>query len=221
MSLQSILNKLPQTIYCERGFSAGFWAEPINALTNLAFPIVGYLSYKLLKANNIKSNGLLVLPWLLGTVGVGSFFYHTNRNSITLLADSIPIYTFILFTLFLTLKELFQSKIKAVVILTTFVLVEVLLSMNVPKDFMNGSIRHITAILFIYAIGWLLNRKYGAKIVPPLVGVVGSYAIAIFFRTADRLVCDIFPVGTHFLWHILTAIAGYFGIMLLVKMKKK
>ncbi|PIR13209.1 hypothetical protein COV49_02990 [Candidatus Falkowbacteria bacterium CG11_big_fil_rev_8_21_14_0_20_39_10] len=104
------LCNLPQTIYCERGVSNALLAEPINAFTNLTFPIVGYLGFKLLKEKKIKSKEIGALPWMLSLVGLGSFLYHTARNSTTLIFDALPIYIFILYALFLTLNELIKTK---------------------------------------------------------------------------------------------------------------
>ena len=214
MCLLCVTNKLPQTVYCERGNSQDLLAEPINAFTNLAFPFFGYLAYKLLKEKNIKSKEVRALPWMLSLVGLGSFIYHTARNSITLIFDVLPIYFFILYALFLTLNELFNSKAKSLFTLVGFVGVEIVLSVYVPREFLNGSIRHIVAVIFIILIGWIAIKRYGKEINQPLVGVIGLYAFAIFFRSIDAWICTWFSIGTHFLWHILAAFAGYQAIYL-------
>ncbi len=213
------LCNLPQTIYCERGVSKELLAEPINALTNIAFPIAGFLGYKLLKEKGIKSKELRALPWILSAVGFGSFLYHTARNSTTLIFDALPIYIFILYALFLTLNELFKSRVRSVLVLSGFIGVVALLTMYVPREFMNGSIRHITAITFILFIGWIAVKKYGTPVVKPFAGVIGLYACAIFFRSIDAWICTWIPVGTHFLWHVLSAFAGYQAIHLLAVLK--
>jgi hypothetical protein len=216
-----LLCNLPQTTYCERGISNAFWAEPVNALTNVAFPLAGYLGHTLLKDKKIKSKELLVLPWMLGLVGFGSFAYHTARNSITLIFDALPIYLFILYALFLMLKELLGSKLKASLILTGFIILESILSVYVPREFLNGSIRHIAAITFVSLIGWLAVKQYGRDVLKPLSGVIGLYAFAIFFRSIDAGICSWFPMGTHFLWHVLAAFAGYQAIVLLLCLHAK
>lgn len=159
------------------------------------------------------------MPWLLSLVGLGSFIYHTARNSITLIFDAVPIYIFILYALFFALKELFESKAKASLVLGGFFLLEVILSIYAPREFLNGSIRHLTAIAFISVLGVLLFRKYGGKIKMPIMSVIGLYGFAILFRSIDMAVCNIIPIGTHFLWHTLAAFAGYNAIKLLVLMK--
>ena len=34
----------------------------------------------------------------------------------------------------------------------------------------------------------------------------GLLLVSLFFRSIDMAVCDSFPLGTHFLWHILNAV---------------
>lgn len=213
------LCNFPQMMYCERGVSNAFLAEPINAFSNAAFPIAGYLGHRLLKEKKINSKEIGALPWMLSLVGVGSFMYHTARNSTTLLFDALPIYFFILYALFLTLNELFKNRVRSILILTGFIGLEVLLSAYVPREFMNGSIRHITAVVFILLLGWLAVRKYGTTVIKPFAGVIGLYAFAIFFRSIDAWICTWIPIGTHFLWHIFAAFAGYQAIHLLAVLK--
>lgn len=221
MALRSFLNNLPQTIYCERGLSPELFSEPINAITNFTFPILGYLSLKELKKTNINNKEILLLPYLLSLVGIGSFLYHTARNSYTLILDAVPIYIFILFTLFIVLKKLTKNKIKALSILISFILLEVFLTQYVPREFMNGSIRHITAIGFISLVGVFIYKKFGEKVIKPFVSVLAFYAIAILSRSIDTSVCSMVPVGTHFLWHTFAAIAGYYAIKLVSLLEKQ
>lgn len=219
MCLLCITNNLPQTTYCERGASVALLAEPINALTNLVYPLMDFFAYKLLKDKRVKAKEFLALPWLLSIVGIGSFLYHTARNPITLIFDALPLFIFILYALFLTLKELFQSKLIALTILLGFVVLEIILSIYVPREFLNGSVRHITAIIFILFLSIFIIRRYGNKTLKPLAYIIGLYASAIVFRSIDLAICPFIPIGTHFLWHVLGAFAGYQAIVLLSVIK--
>lgn len=211
MNLLGILDKLPQTVYC---------SESLNIITNLAYLITGLLSYRLLKRVGIVDKQLLILPWLLVIVGVGSFSYHTFRNSLTHIFDAVPIYVFILLSLFLILKELFQSKSKALAVLLGFVVLQVILSIYIPQEFINGSIRHLVTIIFVSLMGIVVVNKYGSQVKAPLIAMLASYGVGILFRSVDMAMCLLIPIGTHFLWHIFTALAGYSAIVLLSKIKK-
>jgi hypothetical protein len=43
-----------------------------------------------------------------------------------------------------------------------------------------------------------------------LLTAAGIFAASLSFRSVDNAVCSVFPVGTHFLWHLLN------GLVLLV-----
>lgn len=204
---------LPQTIYCERGLSTALWAEPINALTNLAFPIAGYFGYRLLKETHPQ---LKHLRWMLSFIGLGSFIYHTWRTPYTLVLDAVPIYTFILTCLFFVLQRIRAHTKLNLLILTAFVGIQILLTVYVPRDFLNGSVRHLVNLGFISLLGYMLINSYGKAIVRSILLVITVYAMAILFRSLDNQLCDLVPFGTHFLWHIFAAIGGYYAIKLLV-----
>jgi hypothetical protein len=48
-----------------------------------------------------------------------------------------------------------------------------------------------------------------------LAAIVG--VCSLFCRAIDREVCDLFPVGTHFLWHMLNATLLYILLKQLVR----
>lgn len=213
-------SNIQQTIYCERGNSTALLSEPINAFTNLLFIILGMRAFSWLKKEGITDKSLLILPYLLSTIGVGSFLYHTARSTTTLLLDAIPIYIFIAYSLFLAFLSLTGKKIQSFIIVVTFIVTQVVLSVYVPKEFMNGSIRHIITILFLLLVGIALYKKFGRSVVKKLGWVIGFYALAIFFRSIDATVCNYLPFGTHFLWHVFAALAGYKAIFLVASISK-
>ena len=63
-------------IYCERTTGA-FWAEPINALTNLAFIIAALVVWPAAWRRPERSLLELTVIALVGVIGVGSFLFHT------------------------------------------------------------------------------------------------------------------------------------------------
>ncbi|PWT93645.1 MAG: hypothetical protein C5B56_00365, partial [Proteobacteria bacterium] len=34
----------------------------------------------------------------------------------------------------------------------------------------------------------------------------GLFCVSLVFRTIDRTICGAFPLGTHFVWHMLNAV---------------
>ena len=76
----------PLRNYCERTADT-FWAEPINATTNLAFIIAAYMLLRVYKQQKLQDRSLLTLIALVAIIGAGSFLFHTFANGLTLLAD--------------------------------------------------------------------------------------------------------------------------------------
>ena len=69
---------------------------------------------------------------------------------------------------------------------------------------LNGSVVYAPALLATAALG-----VYHARTQPrarlALLAAAGLLAAAVLLRTVDHVVCPALPVGTHFLWHVLTA----------------
>ena len=117
-------------IYCER-LDASFWAEPINAITNLSFIVAGYFIYRL------KSSSSTLLAVLMILIGLGSFSFHTFANRLTSLADVLAIALYLITFSFLIPKQWLRSSILiqlgSVALLTiSIVLSELLISKFKP-----------------------------------------------------------------------------------------
>ena len=72
-------------------------------------------------------------------------------------------------------------------------------------DFLGDSVGYIPILLLIGAYALILRNKL-PKVSNGLL--IGFYALAISlaFRTVDQTFCSQWPVGTHFMWHIVNAI---------------
>ena len=88
--------------YCER-LAPGIWAEPLNAVTNLAFLGAALLMWR-------RGVGLgparLLCGWLFA-IGVGSFLFHTFATPWAALADVVPIFAFVVTYIVLVNRDLF------------------------------------------------------------------------------------------------------------------
>ena len=79
-------------LYCERT-GPEYWAEPLNALSNLAFIAAGL--WFLVKFRRERRDGWTeTLAWMVTAVGIGSWLFHTHANQLTIYADVIPIAIF-------------------------------------------------------------------------------------------------------------------------------
>ncbi|WP_244476391.1 ceramidase domain-containing protein, partial [Methylobacterium sp. Leaf88] len=96
----------PICAYCERS-DPGFWAEPVNALSNGAFLIAAALAAARVRRARTGDRPALLLSALVAVVGVGSFLFHTLAVRWALLADVIPIALFIYAYFLLAMRRYF------------------------------------------------------------------------------------------------------------------
>jgi hypothetical protein len=73
---------------------------------------------------------------------------------------------------------------------------------------MNDSIGYLSSMIALIAIAVHLHLRARPSsqyfMLAALIGVM-----SLFFRVVDREVCDVFPFGTHFLWHSCNATLLY------------
>lgn len=208
--------------YCERtDFS--FWAEPTNAITNFAIIISGLLALQLyhrhfpLHGRHHRPDVLLLII-LVVLIGIGSFLYHTFATVWAGLADVLPILVFIYFYHVVFLRRVLAMEYSQV---TVYVLGLFLLSSFFIRLFgqatLNGSIGYIPAMLS-FAVVWVAMKRKGR----PGTRLFGAAAIlflaSALFRTVDLAICQYFPLGTHFLWHLCNSGVLYLLLKLVIQL---
>ncbi len=189
--------------YCERS-SAALLAEPVNLLSNAAFLFAAWYAYRYAARVNVHRR--LSIAWLcfwLVVVGIGSALFHSFATRWAMLADVIPIQIFILsfFGLWLA-KALNQSLLVSVTGVVALYCVTGWLSEALRGVPMNGSEGYVGTILALYLLAvefWI--RKKDATLLLAAVVLTAS----LLARTIDQQMCAQFPIGTHFIWHLLNA----------------
>ncbi len=197
--------------YCER-IGAGFWAEPVNALTNLAFLLTALaIAYALHHAGRPlrKTWDLWLLASLVTAVGVGSFLWHTLATAWSELADVIPILLFInVFLLSFLVRIARLGPLAVVAWFVAFQTVNFVLPAAFPPGTLNGSLFYLPT----WAALWLMVA-YCWKTGSPNKGLMLSAGLAFTFalslRTLDVDLCPVWPLGTHFGWHLLNGLTLY------------
>lgn len=195
--------------YCER-LEPGFWAEPINAVTNLAFMIAAIWVWP--KVRGDRGAELLCLSLFL--IGVGSGLFHTLANEWTQMADSLSILIYILIYVYLaTDRILLRPKWQAAASVVLFFPYAIASGWVMFQIFgsLNGSTGYFPVILLIFIYAMVAPSQQAKRGL--LIGV-GLLAVSLFFRTIDESVCPSLSIGTHFLWHTLNGIM--LGWMILV-----
>lgn len=223
----------PICAYCERG-DPGFWAEPVNALSNGAFLVAAALATARVRRARTGDAPALLLSALVAVVGVGSFLFHTLAVRWSLLADVIPIALFIYAYFLLAMRRYFDLGIGAA-LAATLAFAAFNLGLEPALDGLtgrstdaltNGSLAYAPAILALAGVAAGLLTPRG--LLDParreaglgLLGVAALFAVSLGFRTLDRAVCPVWPLGTHAVWHLLNAGVLYGLIAVAVRYRR-
>jgi len=193
-------------LYCERA-GPGLWAEPLNATTNLAFFVAAWAAWSLARRAHVLSTGTWVLLALVVTVGIGSSLFHTFATTWARVLDIVPILLFQLSYVWLYGRRVIKlGGASAAGLLAVFV-VAAYAGRQFPQT-LNGSLIYAPAVL---VIAWLGVYHYCTQTAArhSLLAAAAVFLVGVFFRTIDSAVCPAFPVGTHFLWHLLIPVALY------------
>lgn len=196
--------------YCER-VDFTFWSEPVNAATNASFLIAAIVIWAILGGKSDPAARLLTV--ILFAIGVGSFLFHTFATRWAAMADVLPILAFILTYLFLATRRFFGASatagVAAVIGYFPFAYVVVTIA-GATIGTLNGSVAYLPVPILVLAYAAALWRRDPITARGLATGA-GILVVSIFFRSIDAAVCDIFPLGTHFLWHSLNGLAlGWF-----------
>ena len=192
-------------IYCERT-GPELWSEPVNAVTNLAFFLAAWIGYAAAKRSERLDLPMRVLVGLTVAVGVGSTLFHTFAQRWSGAADVIPILLFIVTYLGLAVWRYFGARrAEAIVIAVAFLFFSAGLRNAAAAAFppaLQPATGYLPALVAIVVCGALLalrRRMVGAWLL--VTGLV--FTASLTFRSLDGRFCAEFPLGTHFLWHIL------------------
>lgn len=185
--------------YCER-LDPSFWAEPVNAVTNLAFLVAAVLMGR-------RSFGLgRALAAVLFCIGVGSFLFHTVAQPWAGLADTLPILIFVLLYIFAANRDFWRLGLWPAVGLTLlffpFAAATTPLFAMIPG--IGGSAMYMPVPLLIALYAALLARRAPQTARGLAIGAA-ILLISLTARILDEPLCALWPLGTHFLWHLLNA----------------
>ena len=193
-------------LYCER-VSPGLWSEPVNASTNLAFFLSAWAVWDLAHRLRALSGGIWLLIGLTVTIGIGSSLFHTFSTTWARVLDAVPILLFQLSYLWLYSREIIKMRYGYAGGLLAGFLVAAYFGRQFPH-ILNGSLIYAPAFLLILGLGLYHYCKQKHERFDVLAAA-GVFMVSILFRTIDNAICPSFPVGTHFLWHLLIPVVLY------------
>ena len=194
-------------IYCER-LDASFWAEPINAISNLSFIVEGLFLWRLRSPRSALMAILMVL------IGLGSFSFHTYANRLTGLLDVLAIALYLVAFSYLIPRRWSSSSVliqvgSVLLLIVSIVLAHLLMSHLKPALpwLPPGIYLGAWLALLIYALVTQHLNKPAARFLWLAVIV---FPFSLLSRQLDMPLCD--SIGpTHWLWHLLNGLTLYWS----------
>jgi hypothetical protein len=204
------LPALVVTSYCERS-SQAFWAEPLNALSNIGFLLVASILLRRLWRDRYPLAGtwdIWLLSLLTGVTGIGSFLWHTVATPWAQWMDVIPILMYIsVYLPSFLLRVARTSVIRCCAWFAAFNTLNILFVLTIPGNTLNGSIYYLPGLMMLFLLGRFERRIHLST---------ALFTVALVFRSIDRALCPEFPIGTHFLWHLFISLTVYFTTLSLL-----
>ncbi len=193
-------------LYCERTAS-GLWAEPLNALTNLAFLVAAWLCWQRAAVTHKGYVSIYLLIGLAAAVGIGSGLFHTFATRWAMWCDVIPILIFQL--VFIGCYFRFvqgYGYVRLGVIYASFFGLAYLCGQT--PELLNGSLTYAPAwvMLALAGVSHYLTNKPARH---TLLLATGVFMLSLTFRSIDMMVCEEITIGSHFLWHLFNALLIY------------
>ncbi|HWN34417.1 MAG TPA: hypothetical protein VNP03_16825 [Pseudonocardia sp.] len=199
--------------YCER-LDGSLWAEPANALTNLAFLVAAVLAAAALRRSPGRAPlDLAGLTGLLAVISVGSFLFHTLATGWAGLADTVPIGLFML-----AYVVVFAHRFAGVRPGLAWLAAPVFVAFAAAVGAGAGVARlpvpgpYLAALLGLVGLtGWLATRPDPGlrRHLGEFGTATGLFAVSLTLRQLDGPLCPTWPLGTHFGWHLCNAAVLY------------
>lgn len=193
-------------LYCERT-STTFWAEPVNALTNVLFLVSAWLVWHRAKKLGAGSMGVSLLLVLMCAIGIGSFLFHTFATVWARWVDVLPILFFQLLYAWIYFREVAKVRFPYALAIVLVYCVAAFSGRQFPH-ILNGLPIYVPALVVLPALGIYHAATHRMERFVVL-GAAGLFIVALTCRTVDNIVCPCFPLGTHFMWHVCNALALY------------
>lgn len=187
--------------YCER-VDFTFWSEPVNALTNLAFVLAALWMWPRTRHSPLAR----AMAAVLMAIGFGSFAFHTTATRWGAMADTAPILGFILLYIFAATRDFFGlAPWKSGLVTLLFFPFAAATVPLFAKLGLGSSAAYAPVPMLIFIYASLLNPR-APKTARGLAVGAALLCLSIGFRMLDEPICALWPMGTHFLWHLLNAV---------------
>jgi hypothetical protein len=206
-------------VYAETG-GDGFLVEPWNSLTSLLMLIpVIYWLWRIRKETGSYNFMLYAIP-LMALGGIGSALFHGLRVSVVfLIMDIAPSAILTLSLAIYFWYKLLKKWYYVLILFIPMILMRFMVFNILPGHAAINLSYAITGATILIPIPFLLHRmKYVGAWSIGLTLV--CFGLALLFREADARAVVYFSIGSHFLWHVFSAIGGFFMLQYLYLFRK-
>lgn len=193
------------SLYCERT-EPGWFAEPLNTVTGLAYFIAAWQAWKQLERARWREQwDLHLLALLIALVGLSSVLWHASGM---LWLFWLDVAAAVFFAVGYWSAFLFRVPGFGVAGLSlTWGLTGAglaLFYLFVPGATAGTTLGYLP-MLVILAAALTLAVRVDRRLARDLVLATAVFGLALVLRALDPVLCDWAVVGTHWLWHLLTA----------------
>ena len=197
-------------LYCERT-SPDFFAEPLNAFSNIGFLVAAWLCGKRMQRTLHQYSAsdqwaLRLLVGLIAAIGAGSFVFHTVATVWSAWLDIVPIQIFILAYVMCFVRFIAGASWRwAWLGIPAFIALAWVATPLARSAVPANSAAYVPALvgLAMFAL-WAIARGHGGARLLSLATLV--FGLSLTLRTVDEPWCGAIASGTHFLWHLLNAV---------------
>ena len=217
-------------LYCER-LDPSFWAEPLNAISNIAFIIASFWAWHTASKMGKLDSTIKLLCIMAASIGIGSFLFHTYANLWSSFADVIPIWSFVALYVVVSIirmsgkSPLRVGGIAAGIIAMIIAVVWIIGSGSATQtdasaDFLNGSGQYAPALIAVSFFALIsIRKKHPIRLW--IVSAAVVFTLSLIARTVDLHLCYKFPHGTHFYWHLFNGLMVGLLLQGLIRIEKK
>ena len=189
--------------YCER-VAPGLGAEPLNAVTNLLFLVAAAWMWRRARQDGLGT--VTVLCVVLAAIGVASGLNHTLAVIWAGAIDTLAILVFILIYIFAINRDVVGWPVWAATVATLgfvpYAAGLTILISDWPFFGISSFYWSVPVLIFLYAA--ILRARHALWARGVAIGGL-LLCVSITIRSVDQSLCQVFPIGTHFVWHALNA----------------
>ncbi|MBS0002937.1 MAG: ceramidase domain-containing protein [Thioalkalivibrio sp.] len=191
--------------YCERT-EPGWFAEPLNTVTGLAYLVASWQAWKQLEPARWQEEwDLHLLAGLIALVGVSSMLLHASGAAwlVWPAVTAVAAFAAAYWSAFLFRVPRFRLMGLAVTWLLTLGGL-LLFYLLVPGAMAGSSLSYLPVLIALLA-AIVLAGRVDRRLSRDLVLAAILFGFALVVRALDLVLCEWAVVGTHWLWHLLTA----------------